>query len=366
MAFEETPNKRPKLDSGYATSPEPSPMKFPSAGQANNAVVLYDPVPMRKDPASMQELLQSPPITLTIGPEQSQTTVQASLFRGISHPLHSLLSSVAAGQTDAATINEYLRHDDKDAFLQLVSMAYGIVLKGEHINHAALPTKSESSSKAVVKSKNGSTVSEKSLVKCNGCKTPMFLSLQCETSKCDEPAALGLQTFFELQLAQSHGSISKQATGLKALQSSTTNLDLKDKTTGKSYPLMHFAKVFHLAGKYEVLSLQASALKAFERRLKKYSSLVQKDIDELLDVLRYLASASANGWVSRHSSEGDETTASTTDTSALLKSLMRYVVVHVEDLLDEDEFQEIVAEHGMIGLELMKVLKESIIASRGS
>lgn len=51
MAFEETPNKRPKLDSGYATSPEPSPMKFPSAGQANNAVVLYDPVPMRKDPA---------------------------------------------------------------------------------------------------------------------------------------------------------------------------------------------------------------------------------------------------------------------------------------------------------------------------
>jgi len=158
-------------------------------------------------------------------------------------------------------------------------------------------------------------------------------------------------------LAQSHGSISK---GLKELQAPSTALDTKDKTTGKAYPLIHFAKVFHLAGKYEVLGLQASALKAFERRLKKYSTTAQKDVDELLDVLRYLASKT--GW----SSKFNEVTEPSIDIGALLKSLMRYVVVYLEDLLEEDEFKEIVAEYGMIGLELMKVLKESIVASRGS
>lgn len=46
----------------------------------------------------MDELVRSKAITLTIGEEGTQTTVQASLFRGISEPLHRLLNSIASGR----------------------------------------------------------------------------------------------------------------------------------------------------------------------------------------------------------------------------------------------------------------------------
>lgn len=317
----------------------------------------------------MEELLRSPPITLTIGPEQSHTTVQATLFRGISEPLNHLLSSVATGHAETNTINEYLQHDDKDAFLQLVSLAYGIILKGDHDSLTAFPAIAETTSRGIVKSSTGASPTEKSLVKCPSCKkAQVYVTVGCES--CNNADCIGLKAFLEIQLAQSHESISKQS-ALKSLQTSPVTLDTKDKATGKVYLLIHFAKVFHLAAKYEVPSLQISALKAFERRLKKYSALVQKDVDELLDVLRYLASRSRMGsemsFVS--SSNTDEGTLSSTpgvETSALLKSLMRYVVAHVGELLQEEEFQEIVAEHGAIGLELMKVLQETIVASEGS
>jgi len=310
----------------------------------------------------MEELLRSTAITLAVGPEQTITTVQANLFRGISEPLDRLLSGIISGHATTASVNECLRHDDKDAFHQLVHMAYNIVLKGGHNGHAMLPATSDTSFKALIKSDiDRMTTPQKSLVKCNHCKTPVFVQLECENGQCRETDYLGIKSFFQLELAQSHGSISK---GLKESQAPSTPLDTKDKTTGKAFPLIHFAKVFHLAGKYEVPGLQASALKAFERRLKKYSTNPQKDIDELLDVLRYLASTT--GWSSKESEEAEETAAASIDTGALLKSLMRYVIAHLEDLLEEGEFKEIVAEYGMIGLELMKVLKESIVASRGS
>ena len=309
----------------------------------------------------MEELVRSPAVCLTIGPEQNQTTVQASLFRGISEPLNRLLSSIAAGHTDTTSINDLLRHDDKDASLQLVSVAYNTVLRGDSNNNAGQPRMTEAASLALVNPNSGGGTGSKSLVKCNQCKGPAFVEIICPGSHCIDTRYGGLQSFFNLGLTQSHGSISKQS-GLKSLQT----LDSIDKSTGRRHPLIHFAKVFHLTSKYEILSLQASALKAFERRLKKYSALELRDNDELLDVLRYLASTSASTWSSKESSEvGEPAAAASIGTGALLNSLMRYVVVHVEDLLEEDEFQEIVAEHGMIGLELMKVIKESIVASRG-
>ena len=214
----------------------------------------------------MEELVRSPAINLQIGPEQSPTTVQATLFRGISEPLNALLSSIASGHTDTTSINEYLRHDDKDAFLQLVSMSYSIVVKGDQIKHASLPTAGELPSKATVKNNGRITGGEKSSVKCPVCKkSHIYIIVECP--QCDDLDLMGLKVFLDIQLAQSHGNISKQS-GLKVLQPSSTALDAKDKVTGKAYPLMHFAKVFHLAAKYEVLSLQVSALKAFERRLR--------------------------------------------------------------------------------------------------
>lgn len=221
---------------------------------------------------------------------------------------------------------------------------------------------SDTPSKTLIKSNiDNMATPQKSLVKCNHCISPVFVLLECKDGQCRETGYLGIKSFFQLDLAQSHGSISKS---LKELQAPSTTLDTKDTTTGKAYPLIHFAKVFHLAGKYEVLGLQAGAFKAFERRLKKYSTTAQKDVDELLDVLRYLASTT--GWSSKEPGEVNEIIAASIDTGAPVKSLMRYVVVHLEDLLEEDEFKEIVAEYGMIGLELMKVLKESIVASGGS
>lgn len=84
----------------------------------------------------MEELVCSTATTLTVGPEQTTTTVQANLFRGISDPLDRLFSSIASGHATSASVNECLRRDDKDAFLQLVHMAYSIVLKDDHNSYA--------------------------------------------------------------------------------------------------------------------------------------------------------------------------------------------------------------------------------------
>jgi len=135
----------------------------------------------------MEELVRSTAITLTVGPEQTTTTVQANLFRGISEPLDRLLSSVSSGHATANSVNECLRHDDKDAFLQLVHMAYSIVLKGDHISHAPLPTLGDTPSKALIKSSIDSMATpQKSLVKCNHCKSPVFVQLECEAGICHE------------------------------------------------------------------------------------------------------------------------------------------------------------------------------------
>ena len=71
-------------------------------------------------------------------------------------------------------------------------------------------------------------------------------------------------------------------------------------------------------------------------------------------------------FMSANADNGTMNSAPDVETSALLKSLMEYIMAHVGELLQEEEFQEIVADHGIIGLELMKVLHETIIASGGS
>jgi len=321
----------------------------------------------------MDELVRSPGVVLTIGPEQIQTTVQTALFRGISEPLHNLLNHTA--YENPAAVDEILRHDDKDAFLALVSMAYNIVLKGNHNQTSQMgisgSTPNNSGTQAVLKAP-----------KCPDCKkNSISLILTCSSCnpKVGEKDMLGLQSFFHLQFTQKPTLTPPQ--GLSSTQAGLIGtLDLKDKTTGTTYPLLHFAKVFALATKYEVWTLQYSAVKAFEKRLRKYANETNLAADELLDALRYLAAAAPAetravppSTPTTNNDTENENEQNVVDTSrgdsisigptTLLRSLLRYILVHVEALLQEEDFRDIVVENGIIGLELMNVLKESVVAS---
>ena len=163
---------------------------------------------------------------------------------------------------------------------------------------------------------------------------------------------IDFQYFFESQLLNSHGAISKQFKNKVA----PNILETKDKTTGKAYSLIHFAKVFNLAGKYEVQPLKIAAIKAFDRRLKKCSEKIHRDYVEFLEVLKYLA---VNAQLEDDIGYGE------VNSATLLECLMKYVLVELGGLLQEDEFEEIVLEHSNVGLALMKVLNQTIIASQG-
>jgi len=218
--------------------------------------------------------------------------------------------------------------------------------------------------------------------KCPDCKkNSISLILTCSSCnpKVGEKDMLGLQSFFHLQFTQKPTLTPPQ--GLSSTQAGLIGtLDLKDKTTGTTYPLLHFAKVFALATKYEVWTLQYSAVKAFEKRLRKYANETNLAADELLDALRYLAAAAPAetravppSTPTTNNDTENENEQNVVDTSrgdsisigptTLLRSLLRYILVHVEALLQEEDFRDIVVENGIIGLELMNVLKESVVAS---
>lgn len=322
----------------------------------------------------MDELVRSPGVVLTIGSEQIQTTVQASLFRGISEPLHNLLNRSAYG--NPAAINDVLRHDDKDAFLALVSMAYAVVLKGSHGQSAQMGISSNNPS-----GRHSGTQAIPKAPKCPDCKkNSVGLVLACPSCnpKVGEQDMLGLKTFFELQFTQPY-KLAPPPGCASGRAESWGSLAVKDNATGATYPLLHFAKVFALATKYEVWVLQYNAVKGFERRLRKYASESNKGNDELLDALRYLASAAPAvnaipGTPTTVHSFEDETSALNANINiesvsigptTLLKGLLRYIIAHIGTLLGEEEFRDIVVDHGIIGLELMNVLRESMVASEG-
>lgn len=308
----------------------------------------------------MEDLLSSPAITLTVGPEKTTTTVQTVLFRGISEPLHRLLSTPAALSGDYAEINEHLQHDDKVAFLQLTKMAYSAVVKGQPSSQVAVATKP----RAPV-----NTASTPLSPKCPDCKKgSLNLVLTCFKCNTDAPKqdAIGLRSLFELQFPQFLGNASSQVgtTDGKGLLSS---VDTKDPTTSKPYPLLHFAKMFTFSDKYEVECLKLSSFKAFSRRLKRLASddeIYQPE--EVQDALRYLGehcSGAPNDHNVQISGEDAMQIPRPPGTFDLLSSLVRFVVIQLEYLLQEDEFREIVADNGTIGLILMEVLRDSMAAS---
>lgn len=312
--------------------------------------------------------MRSPAIVLTISPDEISTTVQASLFRGISAPLHNLLNNTYGSQ---AAIKEVLKHDDKDAFLALVSMAYRTVLRGSQGQSTSLTM----ASTPISNTGNETTIKNLKLPKCPDCrKSPIQLLLtyaSCNPKMSNENT-VGLSTFFELQFAQQSALTIPTRGGILPL----TALDTRDKVTGKRYPLVHFAKVFALATKYEVWGLQFSAVKAFDKRLKKYANEDEKVVDEVLEALKYLISAmlgAASNPITPTTNDSFEAQANSVEghldnssfgvlPTMLLRRLLQYVVAHVDTLLNEEEFREIVAEHGVVGLELMHVLKESMSA----
>lgn len=314
----------------------------------------------------MNEVLTSRNVRINVGPEQSAINVPTSLFQGISEPLHQLLNSVSVADGDVSEINKYLQHDDKDAFLDLVAMAFQIILdrNGNRHSQPSLPDTKVSPSRTLL-STNESIMT---LVKCRDCKKGnIWLDPKCELCKAPHlQHDYGLQFFFELQLAQSHkvaGLISSKQTA--KVQSPEPNND-----AGKPYSLIHFAKLFNLAAKWRVESLQHTSLWGFHNRLKRYAKTdpSEKTLEELLDVLRYLAStASATGGITirKKSQEVGADMEQSLGITLLLESLIRYICVHVSHLLSDMEFRQIVAEYGVIGLVLFEVLEETIIASRG-
>lgn len=115
--------------------------------------------------------------------------------------------------------------------------------------------------------------------------------------------------------------------------------------------------MFNLARKYEVIPLKISAIKAFDRRLRKYSEINCRDPgqnDEFLEVLRYLAV---------NSQLEDENDDQEVTSSTLLRCLMRYAVAHLQNLLRDEEYREIVADHSIVGLEFMTVMDQIIDAA---
>lgn len=315
----------------------------------------------------MNELVTSRTVTINVGPDQSPINVSTSLFQGISEPLHQLLNSLAVAEGDVSEINKYLQYDDKDAFLELISIAFKIVLNGD-VHRQPRPTLANgngSPSKTLLNT-NESLLT---LVKCRDCKKGnIWLDPKCESCKAPHlQHDYGLQFFFELQLAQSH----KVATVISSLQSGKIqNPNPTNNDTGKPYPLIHFAKLFNLAAKWRVEGLQYTSLQGFQNRLKRYAKTdpKEKTLEELLDVLRYLAStASAAGGIAirRKSQEVSADMEQSLGVTLLLESLIRYICVHVSNLLSDLEFRQIVAEYGVIGLVLFEVLEETIIASRG-
>lgn len=306
-------------------------------------------------------------VSINIGPEQHSINVSTLLFQGISEPLHRLLNSFAVANGDMSEINKYLQYDDKDAFLQVVSMAFDTILKGNNVYRPqqALTDDNDSPTKKLL-NVNKSILG---LVTCRDCKEGnIWLDLKCESCKAPHLRYdYGLQFFFELQLTQSYALA---AYVLSAQCGKVQPPDLVNASTSKPYPLIHFARLFNLAAKWRVENLQHSSLLGFQNRLKRYAKTdpEEKTVEELLDVLRYLAStvSAAGDFVIRkmpvHVSADTEQSMGVT---LLLESLMRYICVHVSTLLSDIGFRQIVAEYGVIGLVLFDVLEETMIASKG-
>lgn len=311
----------------------------------------------------MQELVTSRTVSINVGPNHDSVNVSTVLFQGISEPLHKLLSSYTVANGDTSEINKYLQCDDKDAFLQVIAMAYDTILKGNSTPQLQNP--GESPTKRLL----DVSKSILTLVKCRDCKVGnVWLDANCESCKAPHlQYGYGLEFFFELQLHQSH----KVASHVLSVQGGRVpNPELVNPTTGKPYPLIHFAKLFNLGAKWRVKNLQDSSLLGFTNRLRRYAktSPVDETVEELLDVLRYLAAivAASGDFVIRKTSDDVCTdTEQTMGVTMLLGALMRYICVHLRVLLTDVEFRQIVAEYGVIGLILFDVLEETMIASKG-
>lgn len=342
---------------------------------------------------SMQELITSPTRSLLVGADQVHTTVHANLFRGISVPLHQLLNNQSFGHT--SDINDFLRHDDTEAFLQLIRLAYKVAAGEGHGSFTNLSAVRNSASIGQQAAQQ-STLKPAKAARCTVCKKGQ-LEVEVGCSDCDYEYNYGFAVFIEAYFQQQqHDALSTGTTCSSSRSPLEAPLDLKD-SASKHHPLLHFAKVWALAAKYSVHGLQASALRAFNRRLKRYAKQNEQDreLDELLDVLRYLASnhsttppctahelernaspitAAAEEDTSKNDTptidqiEGgchlhDHTASSIPTSPTLLRSLMRYVATQLDTLIKEEEFRELMAEHGTIGLELAMVFGEIMAAS---